>query len=71
MKTKWYDIDEKLPSKNEDYLVCDKNGVMFIALYDPQKNIWYVNGSNSLYYSDEGYLRFWSKLPDEPEGLNY
>lgn len=72
MKTKWHNIAKESPNENKDYLVCDKNGVMFTATYGgPRKEIWCINGSNELYYGDEGYLRFWCELPDEPEGLSY
>lgn len=76
MKTKWYDVKKQLPKKNNDYLVCDKNGVMYTAMYSVHLDRWVINGAPDLYgvgmfFSDEGYLRFWSELPDEPEGLSY
>lgn len=76
MKTKWHGINKKLPKEDKDYLVCDKNVVMFTAMYTVHLDRWVINGSNNLYndgmfFSDEGYLRFWSELPDEPGGLSY
>lgn len=76
MKTKWHDINKQLPKEDKDYLVCDRNGVMFVAMYTSHLDRWIINGAPDIYgigmiFSDEGYFRFWSELPDEPEGLSY
>ena len=70
----WIDIKESVPDRVDDYLVCDRNGVMFVCSFYPEHNRWVYIGDidfGGIYYSDEGYIRFWMELPEEPMGLFY
>jgi hypothetical protein len=68
---KWIDIKKKVPDRSDDFLVCDRNGVMFVCAYYPEEKRWFINGADGPYYSEDWYLRFWMELPEEPEGLCY
>ena len=64
---KWHKA-KKTPKNDDDYLLIDKNGVMFVGYFDGAR--WILNGSLESYWPEDGYITHYRRLPEPPkEGI--
>ena len=59
---KWISVDDRLPRPYDDVIVCDNNGIIYIAFRNID-NIW--DGGDIACY-DNPCFTHWMPLPDPP-----
>lgn len=66
--TGWISVLDKVPQWTHDVLVCNQNGEMFVAYFDPYSSIWYIRclckGGSTLRAED---VMHWMPLPTTPD----
>ena len=61
---KWYNAKNP-PKDDNDYLLIDKNGVMFVGYFDGKT--YTINGTVESYWPEDGYITHYRRLPEPPK----
>lgn len=65
-KSKWINVQDRLPENGEDVLAFDENFGLSIAWHEDELGIWKSHEIGLLLY-----VTHWMKLPKAPKGEGY